>query len=63
MPSQQKTIHCYNKTAAQYAEKFYHELDYKHMDRILLHAFAFENNKMQFIATHVNQGVQGLRLN
>lgn len=43
MPSQQKVFHCYNKTAAQYADKFYHELDHKHMDRILLKAFAAEN--------------------
>jgi len=43
MPSQQKIIHCYNQTAAQYAEKFFHELDHKHMDRILLQAFATEN--------------------
>jgi SAM-dependent methyltransferase len=43
MPSQQKTIRCYNQTATKYADKFFHELDHKHMDRILLQAFAAEN--------------------
>ena len=36
-------IDCYNKTAKNYADKFLHELDKKHLDRILLKAFANEN--------------------
>lgn len=36
-------ITCYDKTAAAYADKFIHELSHKHLDRILLNAFASEN--------------------
>ncbi|HEV7782422.1 MAG TPA: class I SAM-dependent methyltransferase [Chitinophagaceae bacterium] len=41
--SQQNIIDCYNKTATNYAEKFGHELEHKHLDLILLKAFAAEN--------------------
>ena len=34
---------CYDKTAVEYANQFYNELDAKHLDKILLHAFATEN--------------------
>ena len=36
-------IDCYNKTAKNYADKFLHELDNKHLDRILLNSYAIEN--------------------
>ncbi len=36
-------IDCYDKTAENYAEKFYDELTNKHLDRILLSSFATEN--------------------
>ncbi|HAY34007.1 MAG TPA: methyltransferase domain-containing protein [Ignavibacteria bacterium] len=36
-------IDCYDKTAENYAEKFYDELINKHLDRILLNSFASEN--------------------
>ena len=36
-------IDCYNKTATNYGEKFKNELDGKHLDRLLLKAFAEEN--------------------
>ena len=34
---------CYDKTAVEYANQFYNELDAKHLDKILLQAFATEN--------------------
>lgn len=37
-------IDCYNKSAHKYAETYYNELQYKHLDRILLSAFYAENN-------------------
>ncbi len=43
MASQKNIIDCYNKTATGYADKFIHELEHKHLDRILLKAFASEN--------------------
>ena len=43
MPKQQNIIDCYNITSANYAEKFIDELSHKHLDRILLTAFAAEN--------------------
>jgi ubiquinone/menaquinone biosynthesis C-methylase UbiE len=36
-------IDCYDKTAQNYAEQFGDELAHKHLDRILLRAFASEN--------------------
>jgi 2-polyprenyl-3-methyl-5-hydroxy-6-metoxy-1,4-benzoquinol methylase len=44
MQEQKNIIDCYNKTATNYAEKFIHELDNKHLDKILLKAFIAENN-------------------
>jgi len=38
-------IDCYNKTAEEYAEKYFNELEYKHLDRILLRAFYEENTE------------------
>jgi len=43
MQPEQNIIHCYDSTATQYADKFFHELKSKHMDRVLLQAFANEN--------------------
>lgn len=43
MLNQQKIIDCYNKTASTYAVKFINELEHKHLDTILLKAFADEN--------------------
>jgi SAM-dependent methyltransferase len=43
MQKQKNIIECYNKTARNYAEKFIDELSHKHLDRILLTAFASEN--------------------
>lgn len=43
MQPQQNIIDCYNKTAANYADKFGDELVHKHLDCILLSAFAIEN--------------------
>lgn len=45
MQEQNDIIDCYNKTAENYAVKFVNELDYKHLDQILLKAFANQNNK------------------
>ena len=36
---------CYDKTANEYAEKFYNELDGKHLDKILLSSFAAQNSQ------------------
>lgn len=47
MQEQINIIHCYDKTAINYAEKFINELDNKHLDQILLKAF---------IAEHINKG-------
>ncbi|MDB5120298.1 MAG: hypothetical protein JWN56_1516 [Sphingobacteriales bacterium] len=44
MQDQKKVIDCYNKTATSYADKFNDELNNKHLDRILLQAFAVENS-------------------
>lgn len=41
--SQKSTIYCYDKTAKEYALKFADELQYKHLDRILLKEFALQN--------------------
>ncbi|MEO6671773.1 MAG: methyltransferase domain-containing protein [Ferruginibacter sp.] len=43
MQTQTNIIECYNKTANNYADKFIHELEHKHLDRILLRSFAMEN--------------------
>ena len=39
----QNIMHCYDSTAAEYTGKFMNELDHKHLDKILLYAFADEN--------------------
>ena len=44
MQKQENIIDCYDKTATYYAEKFINELDKKHLDRLLLKAFADENS-------------------
>lgn len=44
MQEQKNIIDCYNKTANNYAEKFIHELENKHLDKILLKAFITENS-------------------
>ena len=43
MQEQKNIIDCYNKTAKNYADKYLDELTHKHLDRILLNAFASEN--------------------
>ncbi|MBC8084640.1 MAG: methyltransferase domain-containing protein [Hymenobacter sp.] len=43
MQNPQNVIDCYDKTARQYTDKFANELDYKHLDRLLLRAFAQDN--------------------
>jgi ubiquinone/menaquinone biosynthesis C-methylase UbiE len=43
MQDQNNIIHCYDKTAKSYADKFINELCHKHLDRILLKSFANEN--------------------
>jgi ubiquinone/menaquinone biosynthesis C-methylase UbiE len=43
MQDRQHIIHCYDKTAKTYADKFMDELSYKHLDRILLSSFVTEN--------------------
>ena len=43
MNNNKNIIDCYDKTAKAYAAKFMDELDKKHLDRILLKAFADEN--------------------
>lgn len=43
MQAKQNVIDCYNKTASAYAGKFNNELGQKHLDKILLTAFAEEN--------------------
>jgi ubiquinone/menaquinone biosynthesis C-methylase UbiE len=43
MSEQKHVIDCYNKTAENYAGKFGNELSHKHLDVILLTAFAQEN--------------------
>jgi ubiquinone/menaquinone biosynthesis C-methylase UbiE len=43
MQEQKEIIDCYDKTALNYADKFGNELVHKHLDRILLQAFASEN--------------------
>ena len=45
MQAQRKIIDCYDKTAKNYAKKFIDELQHKHLDRILLRAFATENKR------------------
>lgn len=50
MQPQQNILDCYNKTAGNYAGKFADELNHKHLDGILLKAFAGENaGKGKFI--------------
>jgi ubiquinone/menaquinone biosynthesis C-methylase UbiE len=43
MQEQKHVIDCYDKTAANYASKYINELEHKHLDRILLTAFAQAN--------------------
>jgi len=43
MQEQKNIIDCYNKTANNYADKYKDELAHKHLDLILLNAFASEN--------------------
>ncbi len=43
MQVQKNIIECYNKTAKNYADKFIDELSHKHLDQVLLSAFASEN--------------------
>jgi SAM-dependent methyltransferase len=43
MNDNKRIIDCYNKTAENYAAKFIDELSKKHLDRILLQAFAKKN--------------------
>ena len=43
MQEQKDIIHCYDKTARNYADKFIDELSHKHLDRIMLKSFALEN--------------------
>lgn len=43
MAASTRIIDCYNKTADNYADKFFDELSHKHFDRMLLQAFASEN--------------------
>lgn len=43
MQNKKNIIDCYNKTATNYADKFMHELEGKHLDTILLKAFITEN--------------------
>lgn len=43
MQSEQKVVKCYDSVAVRYADKFFRELENKHMDRILLQSFASEN--------------------
>lgn len=43
MPTQTDVIDCYNKTAKKYAENFLDELSHKHLDKLLLNAFANDN--------------------
>lgn len=43
MQPQKNILGCYNSTAAQYAAQFINELEHKHLDRLLLKAFADEN--------------------
>ncbi len=43
MQEQKNVIDCYDKTASNYADKFIHELEHKHLDKMLLKAFATEN--------------------
>src|SRR5688572_10045706 len=44
MQERKNIIYCYNTTSRKYADKFLDELSYKHLDRILLQAFASENS-------------------
>ena len=44
MQDLKNVIDCYDKTASNYAEKYMDELSGKHLDRILLKAFASENS-------------------
>lgn len=43
MNEQKDILDCYNKTAKNYADKFGDELSHKHLDKILLTAFASAN--------------------
>lgn len=43
MQAQKNIIDCYDRTASNYADKFMDELSHKHLDQLLLHAFAAEN--------------------
>jgi len=43
MQEEKNIIGCYNKTAADYATQYMDELSKKHLDRMLLQAFATEN--------------------
>lgn len=43
MQDQKNVVDCYNKSAKDYAGHYFSEFDGKHLDRILLRAFAAEN--------------------
>lgn len=43
MQDQKNVVDCYDKAAKEYAEHYFGELGGKHLDRILLRAFAAEN--------------------
>lgn len=43
MQPQSNITDCYNKTANRYADNYFHELEHKHLDQILLQAFAKGN--------------------
>lgn len=45
MQPQKNIIECYDRTAKNYADKFIDELSHKHLDQILLNAFASENRE------------------
>jgi ubiquinone/menaquinone biosynthesis C-methylase UbiE len=45
MQSKSQVINCYNLTAGQYAANYFHELNHKHLDRILLGYFTNENKE------------------
>jgi ubiquinone/menaquinone biosynthesis C-methylase UbiE len=46
MQKQNNIIDCYDKTAEKYAEKFFNELESKHLDRVLLKEFASKNKEI-----------------
>jgi len=44
MYQKQNVINCYNKVAAKYADRFFGELAYKSLDRMMLSRFAADNS-------------------